>query len=116
METCCLITTNHEGKKVIFTEKQRLLHSSKHPEVRDTKFINGRVKQAIESPQFIYQDLTDPKRRQAFYIKEFVINHIARYTKVVILAIGDPYTVITAFRPDYVKERGKTKLLYGKDE
>lgn len=115
METSCLITKNHEGKKVIFTEKQRILHSSKHPELRDIEFINGRVKRAIESPDFIYQDLAEPKKRQALYIREFNINGMTRYTKVVILITPNPYIVITAFRPSYVKERGKTQLLYGKD-
>lgn len=110
------MTKNHEGKEVIFTEKQRLSHLLKHPELRDSKFIDGRVRRAIESPDFIYQDLAEPKERQALYIKEFCINGITRYTKVVILIIRNPYIVKTAFRPDYVKERGKTQLLYGKDE
>ncbi len=68
----CIVTKNHEGIKVIFTESQRKKKCLKRPELRTDDFIK-RVRQTIEN------------------------------------------FVITAYRPDYVKERGKTKLIYGKD-
>jgi hypothetical protein len=112
---CCLITTDHEDKKVIFTERQRLLKSDKHPELRSPDFINGRVKDAIKNPDFIYQDLGRPEERIAVYKLEFKINERNKYTKIVMNTRPNSYFIITAFRPENVKERGKTKLLYGKD-
>ena len=37
------------------------------------------------------------------------------YTKVILLKLKTHDVVITAYRPDYVKERGKTGLIYGTD-
>ncbi len=39
-----------------------------------------------------------------------------RYTKVIVREGKKLCFVITAFRPDYVKEKGKTKLMYGKHD
>lgn len=111
----CLSTNDYKNNQVVFSEEQRLLKADKHPELREPDFINGRVKVAIQSPDFIYQDLMNPKERIAVYKLEYVVNGRSRYTKVIISAKSNPYFIITAYRPDYVKERGKTKLLYGKD-
>lgn len=111
----CLEVLDYEGNKVIFTEEQRIKKSAKRPELRDDKFINGRLKQAINCPTFVYQDCDKPNNRKAFYLEEFRINGKIRYTKVIVDFKQKPQFVITAYRPDYVKERGKTKLLYGKD-
>ena len=54
--------------------------------------------------------------RDVYYGREFKINNIVRYTKVVLEIMQDGLSVVTAYRPDYVKERGKTKLIYGKDD
>lgn len=112
----CLDTKNHENRRVIFTEAQRLLKCSNRPELRDNNFINGRMKEAIMSPSFIYQDLTMTQKRQVVYFIEFKINNKFKYTKIILEKRSAHFFVITAYRPDYVKERGKTKLLYGKDK
>ena len=112
----CLVAKHYSGKKAIFTEKQRKLKSKNRPELRDDNFINGRLKEAIESPTFVYQDFEKPNKRQVVYLEEFKINNRFRYTKVILEDRTDHFFVITAYRPDYVKERGKTKLIYGKDE
>jgi ribosome biogenesis protein Nip4 len=111
----CLIANDYKNKQVVFTEEQRLLKAEKHPELREQDFINGRVKEAIQYPDFVYQDLANCKERIAAYKLEYAVNGRSRYTKVIISIKNIPYFVITAYRPDYVKERGKTKLLYGKD-
>ncbi len=111
----CLETTDYENNKVIFTEAQKQLKADKHPELRDNNFINGRVKQAINRPRFVYQDCDKPNSRKVFYMEEFVMNGKSRYTKVIIDFKKTPLFVVSAYRPDYVKERNKTKLLYGKD-
>lgn len=112
---CCLQTFDYENNKVIFTEIQRQKKAAKRPELRDNNFINNRIKQTINCPHFVYQDCDRPNRRKAFYFLEYTVNKKPRYTKVVIDFKKKPQFVITAYRPDYVKERGKTKLLYGHD-
>jgi len=116
VEDICLKTKRYNGgKRVIFTEKQRILKSEKHPELREPDFINRRIKNTIENPNFVYQDLAKPFNREALYITEFKINNIFRYTKVILEKREDYFFVITAFRPNYIKEKGKTKLIYGKE-
>ena len=107
-------TKNVFGVKVVFTEKQRKEKMLKHPELRLDSFTE-RIKKAIENPDFIYQDLTD-KRRYAYYAREYAINSRVVYTKVILKNGKKNCFIITAYRPDYVKERSKTRLLYGKDD
>lgn len=113
--TLCLETKDYEGKDTIFTEEQRKEKVPRHPELLDLKFINGRVKKTIQNPDFVYEDLAQPDKRRVHYLEEYKINKSFRYTKVVIDTSVNPLFVVTAFRPASVKERGKTKLLYGKD-
>ena len=112
---CCLITTDYEGKKVIFTESTRLIKKQKHPELGNLGFITGRVNDAIKKPDFVYQDFDRPNERRVHYLMEYQCNNKYRFTKVIIVCNKNPLEVINAFRPDYVKERNKTKLLFGKD-
>lgn len=114
MSQFCIETKNHEGKRAIFTEKQRQEKAKKHPELRDDFFIEN-VQRTIESPTFVYEDLL-AMERVVYYCREFKINSLVRYTKVVLTEDDAHFFVITAYRPDYVKERGKTKLLYGQDD
>ena len=109
------LETRYRGEKVVFTEEQRALKSVKHPELRDIDFIKGRVKNAIEDPDFIYQDLAHPETRRIHYLKEYSINNETRYTKVVISKEEMLFFVITAYRPNYIKESGKTKMVYQKN-
>lgn len=109
----CIDTKNHEGIQIIFTEEQRIEKAKKHPELRQEEFI-ARVKLTIEKPDFIYEDL-DAVDRHVCYCREYKINSRTQYTKVVIRTTPHCGYVITAYRPDYIKERDKTKLLYGKD-
>ncbi|MDP2692656.1 MAG: hypothetical protein Q8O88_03400 [bacterium] len=114
MEGYCLLTQNYENRGVCFEEKRRKIKALKHSELRDPKFINGRVKQTINNPDFIYSDFDYPKSREVYYKFEFKINGKNVYTKVVIDITKIPLLVVSVFRPDYIKEQNKTKLLYGK--
>ena len=117
IEECCLKTTNYEKKQVIFLEKTRQIKAGKHFELRGEdgeRFINGRVREAIQNPHFVYEDFAEPKKRRAYYFLEYGGDK-NRYTKVVITNHGNLLVVITAYRPNHVKERGKTKLIYGED-
>lgn len=115
-ERFCLEAVHYDGKRVVFAEQHRVLKSEKHPELRDLDFVRGRMRKAIEEPDFVYQDLAGSDIRIVHYKLEYKINQRNMYTKVVLEKKADIYIVITAYRPDYVKERGKTDLLYGKDE
>lgn len=110
---CCIDTKNYEGKHTVFTEEQRTEKAEKHPELREESFI-ARVKETIEHPDFIYEDI-DKKSRYSYYCREFKINSRVQYTKVILRDAKTYNFVITAYRPDFVKERGKTNLIYGKD-
>ena len=110
----CIDTKNHEGIRTIFTEEQRALKAKKHPELRQPDFVQ-RVKEAIERPDFIYRDL-DKDDRAAYYCREFKVNNRVQYTKVMVRTDPACLFVITAYRPDYVEERGKTDPLYGDDK
>ena len=63
----------------------------------------------------MYRDFEKPNDRRAHYLKEYLVNGVQRYTKVIVAIDQKPRFVVTAYRPDYVKERGKTELIYGKD-
>ena len=113
MSINCLTVKDCTGVRTIFSEKQRQLKSLKHPELREASFLK-RIKETIEKPEFIYQDLAG-LHRLVYYRCEYLINRKPKYIKVVVERRKSLGFVITAFRPDYVKERGKTKLIYGKD-
>ncbi len=119
-EECCLVAHHYENnKKVYFLESVRIFKENKRPELqnKDGSFIQKRVLDAIQSPDFVYPDYKFPHKRSAHYLKEFKINNRAHYTKVILeyKSSEDCYFVITAFRPMSVKERGKRALLYGED-
>ena len=109
------MTENYEKRGVIFTEKQRVAKSNKHPELRNKEFINGLVKNAVYSPDFVYEDLANPKKRHIYYLIVYTINKTVRYVKVVVDITSIPMFIVTAFQPNNVKERGKTNIIYGKD-
>lgn len=109
----CVDTKNYEGVHTVFTESQRAEKAKKHPELRLADFIK-KVKETIERPDFVYEDIDD-KYHYSYYCREYKINSRIKYTKVVLLKLKTHYIVITTYRPDYVKERNKTVLIYGKD-
>jgi hypothetical protein len=109
----CIDTKNYDGTRTIFIEKQRQQKSLKHPELREESFIK-RIKIAIEKPDFVYEDLAK-KGYLVYYKYEYALNDRTKYTKVVLCKRRFGYFVVTSYRPDYVKEKGKTKIIYGKD-
>ncbi len=79
-------------------------------------FVVGQVREAVECPTFVYADYGNPKKRVSHYLREYKIGEVIRYTKVVLERRRNGWIVVTAYRPDYVKERDKTKLVYGSDD
>ena len=112
-ETYCLDVKNYEGRRTVFTYWQRELKAPNRPELREDGILE-RIKETIENPSFIYQDL-EHSDRFAYYRREYKINSRVKYMKLILLDRGQDLFVITAYRPDYVKERGKTTLIYGED-
>ena len=108
-----ICTKDYTGKKTVFTKKQLELKVPYRPELSESGIID-RIKKTIEEPTFVYEDFEN-KKRLAYYFREFKINNRTRYIKVILHNMGSYLFVVTAYRPDYVKERSKTKLIYGKD-
>lgn len=113
MAVYCINTKSYDGTRTIFTEEQREKKCLKHPELRSDEFVK-RARATIENPSFVYEDMAE-NRRLVYYKYEYSANGRARYVKVVIVAKNNHYFVIIAYRPDYVKEKGKARLIYGKD-
>ncbi len=61
-----------------------------------------------------YEDMAH-SRRFVYYRYEYSVNRQPKYVKVAVEHNEDPYFIVTAYRPDYVKERGKTKCVFGED-
>ena len=113
MSEYCIDCKNYEGIRITFSEKQRSEKAFKHPELNEEGFIK-RIVKAVTNPHFVYEDLSD-KNRYAYYIREYAINSRIIYTKVIVKKRDKICFIITAYRPDYVKERSKSRLLYGED-
>src|SRR3989344_5213333 len=110
-ETCCIDVKDYSGRRTIFTHRQLELKSPNRPELREEGILE-RVKETIENPNFVYLDL-EHSDRFVYYRREYKINSRVQYMKVILRDRKEDLFVITAYRPDYVKERGKTKLIYG---
>ena len=112
-ETYCLTVENYEGRRVVFTDQQRESKAPNRPELREDGILE-RIRKTIEHPTFVYLDF-EHAHRFAYYRREYKINDRVRYVKVVLQERTHDLFVVTAYRPNYVKERGKTKLLHGED-
>ena len=112
-EIYSLDVKDYGGRRVVFTDQQRELKAPNRPELRE-KGILERIRRTIENPGFVYSDI-EHRHRLAYYREEYKINGTVRYMKVVLQNRNNYLFVITAYRPNYVKERGKSKLIYGKD-
>lgn len=114
-EKLCIDTISYEDRRTVFPEGRRQYKANKRPELREEGFLK-RIEDAIRKPTFVYRDFEDVTRKVC-YLEEYRVNGRMYYVKVVLAEMknGD-LEVMTAFRPDYVKERGKTELLYGTDD
>ena len=112
-ETYCLDVKDYAGRRCVFTDQQLALKSPRRPELREEGVL-GRIREAVTQPSFVYADL-EHSTRLAYYREEYRIDGRIRYMKVVLEARGAEFFIVTAYRPDYVKERGKTNLIYGTD-
>ena len=117
---CCLTARHYETKEMVyFLESVRAFKETKRPELRDRNgnFIQQRVREAIESPDFVYEDYRIPSSRRCHYKLEYTVNGKSWYVKVVLEYMLNEkcFNVSTTFRSNAVKERGKTRIVYGND-
>jgi len=112
-ETYCLDVKDYSGRRTVFTHQQLELKAPNRPELREDGILE-RIRETIENPTFIYLDL-EHSDRFAYYRREYKINSRIKYMKVILQDRKLDLFVITAYRPDYVKERDKTNLVYGED-
>jgi len=113
----CLDIIDYRGKRVVFLEVIRLKKAQKRPELRNEEFINGQLAKAIKYPDLVYEDFERPNERLVYYYREYRKGNETRYTKVVINIKYIPYRVVTAYRPDRIKEdcpKSKSKIIYDK--
>jgi len=103
----------HRGTKTIFTKARWVKKSRQRPSLRE-RFMRERIKECIETPTWVYEDILYPKTRRVCYLEEYGTAQYTKYTKVVLEKKKRHFFVITAYRPNYIKEKGKTKLLHSK--
>ncbi len=99
---------DYNGDRVIFYEATRIKKAKKRPELREKSFLNGQLREAINSPWRIYEDFDRPKERRVYYCKEYSTREKTQYTKVVVEISTKPFVIITAYRPDRIKEESET--------
>jgi hypothetical protein len=95
--------------------------AKKHPQLNDLSpngFVKKKIPNALIDPDYIYEDLTDCKKRNYYKVESYIDTPKLRiyfYTKVVILTKWNPWVIISAYEPQYIKEEGDyKKCLYQK--
>ncbi len=99
----CIDTVNFEGKRVVFEEINRKKKAEKRPELLDAGILNRIVKN-LKDPDFVYLDYANPDLRCCYYREEYQVNSKPRYLKVVVTNGNELLYVVTAYRPDEIKE------------
>ncbi len=95
---------DEDGKRYVFSEKNRQRHILKHPELREVNFPE-RIQKAITEPKCIYPAYgLKRKNKFCYYYYEFTLNGKPRYTKVVVLRTKSLYVIMTAWRDTKIKE------------
>ena len=92
-------TTDCRGYKVVFTQQKLEQKAITHPELRKPTFVKN-VERTIREPDEIWQDFGSPKQKACYYRKYSTVSYI----KVVVYTKSNPYTVITAYEINYIKE------------
>jgi len=113
----CLDITDYCGRRVIFREVVRQKKLPKRPELRNDDFIHGQLTKAIKEPTYIYEDFDRPTERHVYYYEEYTTVNGIKYTEVVIDIAILPFEIVTAYRPNYIKEEypnSKAKKIYDK--
>ncbi len=87
------------GNRVVLTREKLKEKAVVHPELNNKNFIRN-LRQMIESPEQVWEDKDNRKRKRCYY-KKYSMNS---YVKAIVLMIGSPYHIISAFETNYIKE------------
>jgi hypothetical protein len=103
-----LMFTDKNGNVFKFTKKDYDDHKDKHFDLKKPEFFS-KIKDAICSPTAIYPSYDtrinkSHKNRYCFYLLESQNGQFKRYTKVVVKKHKTYYRIITAYRPNNIKE------------
>lgn len=117
----CLDVFDKDSNRTVFHEEWRKKKALWHSELNDLSpdgFVKKRIPDALNSPLGIYEDLTDPKKRNYYKLYsqlDFFGRIIYNFTKVVVLTRCKPWVIVTAYECQNIKEKGDPKkCLYHK--
>lgn len=78
----CLQCRDFRGRLVVFTQSNYDKHKRKHPELEDPAYFPKRVKNALQNPTYTVPGYKNDSL--CYYVEEFSVNGIVKYTKVVV--------------------------------
>lgn len=90
---------DYKGDRVVLTHEKLKEKAVIHSELNNNTFIKN-LKQTIENPEQVWEDKDNKKRKKCYY-KKYSIHS---YVKAVVLTVGNPYNIISAFETNYIKE------------
>lgn len=90
---------DYNGKRAILTYDKWKEKTIIHPELTKKVFLKN-LKETIENPEQVWQDKSDKRKKRCYY-KKYSANS---YVKAVVLMVGNPYYIISAFETNYIKE------------
>lgn len=101
-------STDCFGRRIVFSRINYDRHRKRHPELEIPDFCPRRIIEALKQPTFTIQGKIP--LTQCFYLEEFKLNGVMRYTKVIVgdrtelFQDGACHVIYTAFRIDHVQE------------
>lgn len=91
-----------KGRFTYWPEESYKEHQKKHPELRDGA-LDDRIKETKNNPDVIIGS-KDYDKCVCFYKLEYTFEKSRRYTKVIIRKQKNSDKILTAYRPDVIKE------------
>lgn len=88
-----------DEKEVVFTKIKLNKKKDDHPELLKKTFLKC-VKSALSEPDEVWPNYQDNKKR--CYYKKYSIHS---YAKVVVWVDNEPYSVVSAYETDKIKEK-----------
>lgn len=112
VEDCILQSEDYTKKLVVFEIKNYNKHRHRHRELEMHSFCPLRIIRAIKEPTFTIK--SKQKKSFCYYLEEFSLNGVMRYTKVVVFCKKKFRSIATAFRTDHIQELqyGYKKVFY----
>ncbi len=99
----CIDTKTYLGKRIVFEEMCWRRKAKRRPELLEDGMLR-RIEETLRNPDLVFRDHANPEGRRCYYREEYRVNGRPRYIKVVATNTTDPLYIITAYRPDRIKE------------